>query len=80
MKNADGSEGSYIRVMHPAFLHEKSGALTTFADAREGMEVTRRHFDAHSRVASRHSHLIGSARPGVALAQAARIPICVRGG
>ena len=29
----------YVRVMHPAFMHSKSGALTTFADAREGMEI-----------------------------------------
>ena len=27
-------------TMHPAFLHEESGAMTTFADARVGMEVT----------------------------------------
>jgi len=33
-------DGSYVRVMHPAFMHEKTGALTTFADARVGMEVT----------------------------------------
>jgi len=33
-------DGSYVRVMHPAFLHEKDGSLTTFADARVGMEVT----------------------------------------
>ena len=33
-------DGSYVRVMHPAFMHETSGSLTTFADARVGMEVT----------------------------------------
>lgn len=33
-------DGSYVRVMHPAFMHEKTGALTTFADAHVGMEVT----------------------------------------
>jgi len=33
-------DGSYVRVMHPAFMHEKNGSLTTFADARVGMEVT----------------------------------------
>ena len=33
-------DGSYARVMHPAILHEESGAITTFADARVGMEVT----------------------------------------
>ncbi len=29
----------HVRVMHPAFLNKHSGALTTFADAREGMQV-----------------------------------------
>ena len=33
-------DSSWVRVMHPAFLHEKNGSLTTFADARVGMEVT----------------------------------------
>jgi hypothetical protein len=33
-------DGSYVRVMHPAQIHEKSGGLTTFADVRVGMEVT----------------------------------------
>mmetsp|Transcript_68514 Transcript_68514/g.179601 ORF Transcript_68514/g.179601 Transcript_68514/m.179601 type:complete len:299 (+) Transcript_68514:2-898(+) len=33
-------DGDYVRVMHPAFLNAKTGSLTTFADAREGMEIT----------------------------------------
>lgn len=32
-------EGDYIRVLHPAFLNKKSGALTTFANARVGMKI-----------------------------------------
>ena len=28
-----------MRVMHPASLNRKSGALTTFADAHEGMDI-----------------------------------------
>mmetsp|Transcript_69232 Transcript_69232/g.225495 ORF Transcript_69232/g.225495 Transcript_69232/m.225495 type:complete len:555 (+) Transcript_69232:416-2080(+) len=31
--------GDSVRVMHPAFLTQSSGALTTFADAYVGMEV-----------------------------------------
>jgi hypothetical protein len=30
---------SYHRVLHPAFLHQSTGGLTTFADAREGMPI-----------------------------------------
>jgi len=31
-------QGEIAKVMHPAFIH-KHGAVTTFADAREGMEI-----------------------------------------
>ena len=34
-----GEVDDYVRVMHPAFMQEKNGSLTTFADARVGMEV-----------------------------------------
>lgn len=33
------SEDSYVRVLHPAFMYKSSGALTTFADAYEGMPI-----------------------------------------
>ena len=32
-------ENDYVRVMHPAFLDKNKASLTTFADARVGMEI-----------------------------------------